>query len=353
MTALKIGCGKYYHGQGAVNRLADEIVRLGGRAFIIGGKSTLDLVMNAVANQLDRSSVSYYTSYHTAQCTTEWAQHYADIALKNNCTVLVACGGGKCIDTVKCASVYSELPIITVPTSIATCVATSMVAIMYDDSGKRTISVKLKKAIDVCIADDDLIGTAPRRLLAAGIFDSIAKLPESFHLKRVSSYLDCNLCEYIQIKNAEIIYEFLKNEAVDLYTNGKDARLFSDCILTNLLHTSIVSGFADGSGQLALAHAAYDFMRNNNTQNSASHLHGEIVAVGILIQMAFNQYPQKEIDEIYNLMKYMDMPLNLNDLDYDITPDSLDLFFNILAASSNITSKEDLALLKKAIETVV
>ncbi len=353
ISALKIGCGKYFHGQGVISLLAEEIKLLGGHALIIGGSRTLDIVMNSVSDQLEASSVTYKLCRHTAQCTTEWAQRYADIAKEQECTVFVACGGGKCIDTVKCASVFSGLPIITVPTSIATCVAASMIAIMYDDSGKRAPAVKLKKAIEVCIADDGLIGTAPKRLLAAGIFDSIAKFPESLHQKKAASYKDCDLCEYIQITNSECIYEFLVNEGRNLYANGKNANRFTDCILTNLLHTAIVSGFADGSGQLALAHATYDFMRNYNTEKSASILHGEIVAVGILIQMVFNQSPQKDIDEIYDLMRFMNMPLKFKDLNYEITEESLGFFTEKLAQATNITAGEELALLNKAVKAVL
>lgn len=352
ISALKIGCGKYLHGQGAVSTLSEEIKLLGGRALIIGGSNTLDLVMDSVSGQLDISGVTYTLCRHTAQCTTAWAQKYADMANSLNCTVLVACGGGKCIDTVKCASYFSGLPLITVPTSIATCVATSMVAIMYDNSGKRAPAVKLKKAIEVCIADDTLIGTAPNRLLAAGIFDSIAKFPESYHQKKTGSYKDCNLEEYIQIANSACIYEFLVNEGPDLYTNGRNAKRFADCILTNLLHTSIVSGFADGSGQLALAHATYDFMRNYNTEKCASLLHGEIVAVGILIQMVFNQLSPKDINKIYNLMKFMNMPMNLKDLNYEITEEKIRFFTAKLAETSNITDEKELVLLREAVKAV-
>ena len=353
ISPLKVGCGKFFHGKGVIDLLVPEIQRFGGRALFIGGPTTLDLVMNSISDKLKESSISYIQYKHTKQCTTEWAHKYAAIAHENACTVLVACGGGKCIDTVKCASYYSDLPIITVPTSIATCVASSMVAIMYDEMGRRGPAITLKKEVDVCIADDNLIGTAPRRLLAAGILDSIAKLPESIHQKNVSSYNDCTLREYIQIINAKGIYEFLVNEARDLYANGREAKRFNDCILTNLLHTSIVSGFADGSGQLAIAHATYDFMRNYNTKRCASFLHGEIVAVGVLIQMAFNQDAPEEIDNIRNLMKLMDIPLDLKSINFDCSESNIKLFTEVLATVSKITTKAELDLLAKAIKSVI
>lgn len=228
-----------------------------------------------------------------------------------------------------------------------------MTCIMYNDKGQREPAVNLKKEVDVCIADMDLIATAPRRLLASGIMDSLAKYPESFHQLNISSYRDCQLKEYIQVVNAKIIYDFLLGEYTDLYSQGNQASRFKDVILTNLLHTSIVSGFADGSGQLAIAHATYDFMRNYHTEEGQNFLHGEIVAVGLLVQMAFNQMEQSEIERVRNAMRYMNMPLTLQDLGYPTSKENLDFFLSIVAKNTNIHSQEDLMKLSKSMQQIL
>ncbi len=349
ISALKVGCGKFFHGDGVIHLLAEEILRLGGKALIIGGPSSVDRVMAAAQASLDNAGVSYLVRKHTDYCTLPWAETYAKLAQEENCTVLVGVGGGKCIDEVKCAAQLANRPVITVPTSIATCVATSMVCIMYNEKGQRAPAVNLYKEVDVCIADTALIATAPRRTLAAGILDSMAKMPECFHQKHIAGYQDCTLEEYIQIVNSRAIFEFLTGEARDLYQNVGKAKRFKDAVLTNLLHTSIVSGFADGSGQLAIAHATYDFLRNYNTEASYHFLHGEMVAVGLLIQMAYNKTSPEEIQAVRTLMADMNMPLTLKDLEYDISPKSLDFFLEQIAADSNISASEDLDMLRKAL----
>lgn len=353
ISALKVGCGQFFHGDGVITLLAEAIRRLGGKALIVGGPSSVDRVMAAAQASLDAADVSYLVRKHTDYCTTAWAQTYADLAHKEGCTVMVGVGGGKCIDEMKCAAHFAGLPIITVPTSIATCVATSMVCIMYNEKGQRAPAVNLSKEVDVCIADTALIATAPRRTLAAGILDSMAKMPECFHQKSVSSYQDCSAEEYIQIINSRAIFEFLTGEARDLYQNVGKAKRFKDAVLTNLLHTSIVSGFADGHGQLAIAHATYDFLRNYNTESSYHFLHGEMVAVGLLIQMAYNGNSPEEIQNVRSLMADLEMPLTLKDLEYDTSPESLELFLSKVAADSNITSPEDMAALRQALQEAV
>lgn len=356
MTAiapLKVGCGKFFHGKGVVSLLPSEIRRLGNKALIIGGPTAMKCFLSAIQKDLNSSDITYTIIEHHGQCTSEQARFFSKKAHDLGCTVLVAVGGGKCIDNVKCASVFSDLPIITVPTSIATCVATSMVAIMYNDIGQREPSVNLKKEIDVCIADSDLIGTAPRRTLASGIMDSIAKYPESLYKKSVTSYRDCEVKEYIQIANAKSIYEFLTGEYRGLYDNGIQSVYFDDAILTNLLHTSIVSGFADGSGQLAIAHATYDFIRNHYTVPGSAFLHGELVAIGLLIQMAFNEMSQNEIEQIRSAMRYMNMPLTLKDIGYDTSEQGMEFFIKTIASDTDITSAAEYEKLKRAVMEVL
>lgn len=350
ISTLKVGCGKFFHGSGVIRALSDEIIRLGGRALIIGGQTTLKLVMDSAGEELKERPLTYKEIVHTDYCTTAWAHDYADMALEQGFTVLIGVGGGKVIDEVKCASVFSGLPVITIPTSIATCAATSMVAIMYNEKGQRAPAVNLKKEVDVCIADTDFIGTAPANTLAAGILDSIAKWPESFHQKTAGSYRDCRLEEYIQLVNAQAIFSFLMGEGRELYQKGKEASRFVDCVLTNLLHTSIVSGFADGSGQLAIAHATYDFMRTWNTEASYHYLHGEMVAVGLLIQMAYNGQPKEEIEGVRSLMRDLNMPLTLGDLEYDTRDDGIAFFVRTIAEAANIVTEPDMELLNRAVK---
>ena len=353
ISVLKVGCGKFFHGPGAIEMLSDEIIRLGGRALIVGGPTTLKLVIDAAEKELDCRPLTYKALVHRDYCTTRLARDYGDMALENGYTVLVAVGRGKVIDEIKCASVFSGLPVITVPTSVATCAATSMVAIMYNEKGQRAPAVNLKKEVDVCIADTDLIGTAPRNGLAAGILDSIAKLPECFHQKQADSYQDCRLEEYIQLVNSKAIFAFLMGEGRELYQKGRKAHRFNDCILTNLLHTSIVSGFADGSGQLAIAHATYDFMRTWNTEASYRYLHGEMVAVGVLIQMAYNGETKERIEEVRSLMRDLDMPLTLQDLEYDTGDESIAFFTKIIGTDANVTTAEDMARLRECVNQVL
>lgn len=352
-TTLKIGCGKFIYGNGCIKELTKEILEYGKKPFFIGGPSSLNKIMDFLIPEFKNEELESSVHAHTGHCSKEWAKKYAALANENKCSVIVAVGGGKCIDLAKCTSVYAKLPIITVPTSIATCVATSAVCIMYDDNGIPDGSVAMEKEIDVCIADTDLIIAAPKRLLAAGIFDSMAKLPEVIHNTKINNYQDCTLSQYICVANSRVIYEYLTGEGLRAFHEGTSYKQFNDMILTNLIHTSVVSGFSSGSNQLALAHGLYDFMRRNFAKASSPYLHGEIVAVGIILQHAFNGESKEFLDEFKNLMTQMDLPTTLSEIGFGQSALSIEQLLDYLIHHTANHKKMHLDLLKNAIEAVL
>ena len=343
---LKVGVGKFYYGRGCLAELAGETARLGGRPLVIGGPTTTPLVLDQVQQCFAQAGIVPTVRVHTGPCSRAWAERYRQEALDSGCTLILGIGGGKCLDLAKCAATFGDMDLICVPTSVATCVASSSVCIMYQDDGSPDGSVAMNKEVDVVIADTDVIATAPKRTLAAGIFDSIAKLPEVVHNATITNYRDCSLEKYICTVNAQAIYQFLTGEGKNVYDNGMASGRFTDLILTNLLHTSVVSGFSSGLNQLALAHGLYDFMRRSFTQEAAPFLHGEIVAVGVLMQIAFNEVHPVYLNEVRELMRHMGMPDTLNKLGFFPSDDNIESLLEYLISSTGLQSSDRPRLLR-------
>ena len=178
-------------------------------------------------------------------------------------------------------------------------------------------------------------------VLAAGIFDSLAKLPEVVHNTQIESYQDCTLEKYICTVNSRAIYEFLMGEGSRVYDQGLASGRFTDVILTNLLHTSVVSGFSCGVNQLALAHGLYDFLRRSFTAQAAHLLHGEIVAVGILMQLKFNRMADAYVLGVRRLMAHMQLPTRLPDLGFEPTPENLQLLVDYLLPATGLSPADE------------
>lgn len=350
-VTLRVGVGKFLYGHGCIRELGGEVDRLGGKPLVVGGPSTTPLVLRLVEEDFRARGIHPVIYTLTGECSKNNARLLGKMAEENDCTVILGVGGGKCMDLAKCAATYSGMDLINVPTSVATCAASSAVCIMYDDEGVPDGSVQMSKEVDVVIADTDVIAAAPKRTLAAGIFDSIAKLPEVLHNRTVSTYQDCILEKYICVVNSQAIYDFLIGEGPKVFDQGLASGRFTDVILTNLLHTSIVSGFSLGVDQLALAHGFYDFMRRAFTREAAHILHGELVALGILMQLKFNRMDGRYIDQVRATMRHMNLPTTMPEVCFEPTEENIQRLVDYLMPATALPA-EDEPRLREAIALV-
>ncbi|MGB4137361.1 MAG: iron-containing alcohol dehydrogenase [Microbacterium sp.] len=305
-----VGVGRFLHGAGALVHLQDEIDAAGGAPLVIGGTTGIELIGPALPEQ--RVDVIR----HEGPCTRAAAERYAQRAAAEGATVIVGIGGGIVIDLAKAVATLADLPIITVPTSIATCVAASAVSIMYTDDGRPDGSISLTRGIAACIADLDMIRAAPRRLLNAGVLDTMAKLPELRHPRTVQTG-EPHLAQAGAIVLAAQLWDF---HSALLAVISADAPVTveqsSEATLCNLLLTGIISGLCAGDGQLAIAHSFYDWVRAEVPEVRPRFLHGEIVGVGILIQKMFNG---EDSEDTRSLMQRMGAPTTIADLEIQMT----------------------------------
>ncbi|XCP86428.1 iron-containing alcohol dehydrogenase [Roseburia hominis] len=352
---LKIGVGRFLYGAGAVHELPGEILRYGVRAVLVGGKTTLPMVKNLVLAGMEEKGIESEWILMNEPNSVDFAGRLAEMAKEKGSQVIVAIGGGKCMDLCKVFSDFAGLPLITVPTSVATCAGTSAVSIMYTkEEGRYDCSIPKEKEVDSTIADLDLIGASPRRLFASGIMDSIAKLPEIVNGKESMTYPEVSVYKYMAYSNSIFIYDFLTENGVKIYEDPKaDERLLRDVTLVNLLITSMVSGFSSGADQLAVAHGLYDGMRKYFPRESKGALHGEIVAVGVLMQMRFNGDSEEEYQKIRGMMEAMHMPLTMKELGVEPTEENVKLLKEYNAMKNNMVCQEDLKKLDKAFQEIV
>lgn len=176
---LKIGVSRFVYGEGVIDTLPDEIKRYGAKAFLIGGKTTLPMIREKIGAKAESEGVEADWNLMDEPNSVDFAKRLSAKATVQKADVIVAIGGGKCMDLSKVVSDMAKLPLITVPTSVATCAGSSAVSIMYTkDTGSYDCSIPKEKEVDSVIADIDIIGDSPKRLFASGILDSIAKLPE-------------------------------------------------------------------------------------------------------------------------------------------------------------------------------
>ena len=121
-----------------------------------------------------------------------------------------------------------------------------------------------------------------------------------------------------------------------------------DIAYLNVAVAGIVSGVSKGFGQTALGHETYELVRTHFTQEAKPYLHGEIVAIGDCLQLAFNGHPE-QVAPFRDFMRSMNMPLTLEDIGIDPnSPKMENLFQDLFHSPFMEPTAENEARLRKA-----
>lgn len=104
--------------------------------------------------------------------------------------MLLAVGGGKCLDTVKLAADHLGKPVFTIPTIASNCAPITKISIMYHEDGSFCDIPRLAQVPVHCFIDPRVILEAPVCYFRAGIGDAMAKFVESQWSAKAGERLD-------------------------------------------------------------------------------------------------------------------------------------------------------------------
>ena len=222
-------------------------------------------------------------------------------------------GGGKALDTAKLLAHQQKLPIVTIPTSGATCAAWTALSNIYTNQGAFQYDVPLSRCPELLILDYDLIKTAPKRTLVAGIGDAIAKWYEA----SVSSGQSKATLTIAAVQQARVLRDILLQKSVSALDNigGEDWR---EVVNATVLLAGVIGGLGGANCRTVAAHAVH----NGLTHIPAAHdaLHGEKVAYGILVQLRLeemlqgNQLATTSRQQLLKFYEKIGLPKSLEDL---------------------------------------
>ena len=298
-------------GAGILTSMRDHIARLGQRPLIVGGDRSLGMAKPFLEPALAALTVTQATYGHDCSEATldrlraAIAQHQAD--------VVIGVGGGKALDTAKLVAHQSQLPVVTVPTTAATCAAWTALSNVYSEAGAFLYDVALSRCPDLLILDYDLVATAPQRTLIAGIGDALAKWYEA----SVSSGTSEQTLLIAAVQEARVLRDLLfqKTAMALAEPGGAEWREVVDaCVLL----AGVIGGLGGAQCRTVAAHAVH----NGLTHLMSSHgaLHGEKVAYGILVQLRLEEMAQSSslaYTARQQLLKFYEasgLPRNLGDL---------------------------------------
>ncbi|MEH2027496.1 iron-containing alcohol dehydrogenase family protein [Nostoc sp.] len=312
LFTLTVAPAKVIRGSGVLQAAATEISCLGSRPLIVTGESTLAISQENLQPVLETQQLHTVQAFYGADCCEASLKSLKKTAKEHKADVIIGVGGGKALDTAKLLAQQLQLPVVTIPTSGATCAAWSALSNVYSEDGAFLYDVTLSHCPNLLILDYDLIKTAPQRTLVAGIGDAIAKWYEA---SVSSGHLQDTLI-IAAVQQARVLRDILlQKSAPALEEPGSE--VWREVVDATVLLAGVVGGLGGAQCRTVAAHAVHNGLTHISGHGS---IHGEKVAFGILVQLRLeemlqgNQLAASARQQLLKFYAEIGLPQKLSDL---------------------------------------
>ncbi len=313
LNSLFVSPTQVIQGEGIISQAGEGISRLGKRPLVVGGKQTLELISDHLKPIFQQFKLTAAFDTYAPDCSETSLKNLSEVTQNHEADLIIGVGGGKALDTAKLLAHQQQLPIVTIPTSGATCAAWTALSNVYSNQGAFQYDVPLSRCPDLLILDYNLIKEAPKRTLVAGIGDAIAKWYEA----SVSSGHSKATLTIAAVQQARVLRDILlqKSTAALDKIGGEDWR---EVVNATVLLAGVIGGLGGANCRTVAAHAVH----NGLTHIPAAHhaLHGEKVAYGILVQLRLeemiqgNKLAATSRQQLLKFYEEIGLPRSLEDL---------------------------------------
>lgn len=301
-------------GFGLLKEAGVAIARYGQRPLLVGGKRSLEVVRPRLAVPFKEHGLTSAEVLYGKACSEKSLARMRQALDDHQGDVVIGVGGGKALDAAKLLAHQCGLPVITIPTSGATCAAWTALSNVYSEGGAFQYDVGLTQCPNLLLLDYEVIATAPTRTLVAGIGDALAKWYEA----SVSSGHSQQTLVIAAVQQARVLRDILlqKSEAAIAQPGSAE---WQEVVDATVLMAGVMGGLGGAQCRTVAAHAVHNGLTHLSQTHSS--LHGEKVAYGILVQLRLEeliQSSQLAIAARRQLIQFYEkigLPLTLKDLD--------------------------------------
>ena len=311
MNRILSAPGKFVIGNGEIGCLAHYVETYGSPIVVVAHPDDFSRVSEALS-KVEAEGIKLIHAKFGGECTRAEIEQVQAVCRQNKAKAVAGLGGGKAIDTAKAAAHYENLPSIIIPTIAATDAPCSKLAVLYNEEHVLVEALVLPKNPDLVLVDSGVIAKAPERFLVAGMGDAYATYYEGRACLRSSSMNynnGGNTCAAM-ILSQECLRILLED--------GEKALLACRAhvvtpALENIIEANVLlSGVGFESAGLAAAHAVHGGFTELHETHGA--MHGEKVAVGLLIQLILENGPDEELLQALRFYKTVGLPTSLKQI---------------------------------------
>ncbi len=285
LPVLAIAPARVERGWGVLAELPQVLARAGlpyGRVWVVAGERARAVAAPAWAALTQAGSTVQHGSPVTESTERALQEGMAGVAAHQP-QLLIGAGGGKAMDTAKLLGERCRLPVVTIPTSGATCAAWTALSNLYSETGAFLEDVTLTRCPEVVVVDYGAIATAPVRTLIAGIGDAIAKWYEA----AVSSGASTRATVVAAVQGARVLRDILLQRSAEaLAQPGGEA--WQEVVDATVCLAGTIGGLGGADCRTVAAHAIHNAL--THLPAAKGTLHGEKVAFGILAQLRLEEF---------------------------------------------------------------
>ncbi|MBU3840555.1 MAG: iron-containing alcohol dehydrogenase family protein [Candidatus Ruminococcus intestinipullorum] len=289
MNTYTVNFSSYTIGEDAYEKVSQVCEQYGQKILLIGGQTALDKGRLLLEKAIESSKLKIVdVRLYGKDCTYTEIEKMSKVAEELNVDMIFGMGGGKALDTAKGAADKAGLPVFTFPTIAATCAATTALSVVYKEDGNFDSFYFFENPARHCFIHTQIIAKAPECYLRAGMGDTIGKYFEC-HFAARGDQLEHSSALGREISNMcyppFLIYG---EEALRECRENRVGVALQQVVLANIVSTGLVSLLVLDDYNCAIAHSVY-YGLVLLPGFEEKYLHGDVVAYGVLVQLAVDK----------------------------------------------------------------
>ncbi|MDR0906520.1 MAG: glycerol dehydrogenase [Oscillospiraceae bacterium] len=304
-----ISPAKYIQGAGAILSLGEHIKPLGSRVLVLGGNTGLETTRAGRRESFAASGITQSEEPFIGESTEEEITRIAKLAESGGFDVIMACGGGKAIDTAKAAASQTKKPVVIVPTVASNDSPCSSISVVYNHDGSFNRLLFLGRNPDLVLVDTEIIAKSPVRQLISGMGDALATYYEAdagfrSGAKNVPGGMITQTAITLAKLCRDTLFEFGVGAKIACENN-----LVTPALERVVEANTLLSGLGFESGAVALAHALSEGL--TTIPEAHTHTHGELVAFGLLAQLLLEGRDHETVSNVFEFCNKVGLPTTL------------------------------------------
>jgi glycerol dehydrogenase len=269
-----------------------------------------------LAGSMQSSGIEPLLRIFNGECSLEEIEEHVRAWKEQGVDCLLAVGGGKCIDAGKAVAYRLDVPVVVAPTLASNDAPCSALSVLYTPEGVSTGVEFYPCSPALVVVDTGIVAAAPERMLVAGMGDAMSTWYEAAVCLRNPAAVTTIGARPTLASTAigEACAKALFDEGVAA-ARAVANRTVDDSLEIVVEANTLLSGLGFESGGLAAAHGfAQSFTGLPRTH--ADYLHGEMVAMGTLVQLVMESRPD-EARRVAEFFVSVGLPVNLHQLSVD------------------------------------